>query len=948
MCATVVPRPKNSRSYSRHLVLLFVVIFFALLPLGASAQWVVKTDDDDKKKMLKIVDLIESAMSTPVVGGKKGCLDVKLKDLLKNPFPAGGVDPNVSYEKTTVKKGGEEVEVDTTVKHALDHLRKLINDDRIRFSCEYKWAATYLVEGTDADLILIHDELWTKVCGFFVGPSFNKTAYKMQFIRSIVNELIHVFQIPNGTYPVHCDAERDSDTFSLKVLCRLLDSLEAAPCVPHVNVAGVNADAQTVPGFGKFLTGCGAGAAAEIAKVHQYIKNSKKELTTRLNDIFNPPLAAGTANRAKWGNYYKNLPRSPLAFPKKAAARDGVSIEDVNGTVHQYLVPSGSVTQAMAFLNEQEELTLVVSTYSLTGSQLHFWKDTDGDLVPEPALATPSLNLPGVFGLDPDLDGVGIYDSLPEVFTLGGIGQGLLLTNEESGEITAVELGPDGLPNAAVPFVVYQDPCLTAAGGYVFWQDIYELNPGEVTFVFSTIPSSMRHGWAPVVAIAGQGACPGGWCIAAPGPCFVGQNVAQVKPQTDPAMRNSSGLCSGFLETDANPGDATTVRSLSNGSLIFGMGGTNNLGAGLIIGPASGFPCDNNLIRIETASGATDYYLPDYGHMIGKLGATDINGDSADDTLILTQDPPRLHFSRGNPGGSAEERNHLYELILEEDDESRLTTIDFWGPTGGRLLRPDGEEKDLTLLPGSSPPLYVQSIEDLDGDSNPDESVLIRKDQGQPFFVIEVINQVNSFPFPSQIFQLPLDFIPHSYQLVDYDLDLDLDCCIRALEGLSIILVNDGAGVFNPLGGPLYLGTNEDFVQLVDVNGDAPSCSGIVEPAAGDVVNIFGFSPNGTFDFEPFAILAQFFTPGLPPAGIPSLGLAVSPGGVPGPFALINGNAGSPLGPNEVVQPGGNLHSFLIPPGLSGLSLMVQSIALSPIAGNTFFAAGFGTEVRFQ
>jgi hypothetical protein len=48
-----------------------------------------------------------------------------------------------------------------------------------------------------------------------------------------------------------------------------------------------------------------------------------------------------------------------------------------------------------------------------------------------------------------------------------------------------------------------------------------------------------------------------------------------------------------------------------------------------------------------------------------------------------------------------------------------------------------------------------------------------------------------------------------------------------------------------------------------------------------------------------------------------------------------------------VLSPAGGLWTIAVPPGLSGLSLMLQPAAIHPAVLNGVFALGDGHEVRF-
>ncbi len=446
------------------------------------------------------------------------------------------------------------------------------------------------------------------------------------------------------------------------------------------------------------------------------------------------------------------------------------------------------------------------------------------------------------------------------------------------------------------------------------------------------------------LAFEGQGPCAAGWCINPPLQVPGGQALAELRVDADPMLQSIDGLSTGLIQIVGQPGDFVNLGTLDGAGLFLGFAQLDAASYGSIF---VGNPPDasNRLFRVESVFGGTSLYPPRGGQSVDAIDSVDVNLDGTADRLDLSIEPRRLHLSLGNPGGLAEERNHIYELVLEEGEYGHITNL---SATGGAISRIGDLDSQLLVLPGSNPPLYVQNLYDLDGDSNADEVIVLRRDLGQPDYVIEFIQDVSTVPVVTQVFQIPNGAVPNHFIISDYDLDLDLDICIQMEDQLPIVFVNDGLGVFVPLPGPLYLGTGEDFKDVVSVNGAPATCSGIVEATGGDVVSIFACSPNHTFDFMPYILIGQEFVPGFPPPGIPLFGVAINPGGTPAPFLLVDGGAPSPIGPLELVLPGGNLHSFLIPPGLTGLSLMLQSLVISPNTSNGFFAASYGTEVRFN
>ncbi len=136
----------------------------------------------------------------------------------------------------------------------------------------------------------------------------------------------------------------------------------------------------------------------------------------------------------------------------------------------------------------------------------------------------------------------------------------------------------------------------------------------------------------------------------------------------------------------------------------------------------------------------------------------------------------------------------------------------------------------------------------------------------------------------------------------------------------------------------LYPGSGEDFVMSTGVNGLPTSGPGneIKTASAGDFFYVHYASPGGTFDGEPPVIIVEPFPfPGIPPFGpLPGMWFSLQGTAV----VLFNGLE-QPGGFQAVIAPIlGNTHSYLVPPGFAGVSMLVQSLAISSLASNGFLA----------
>ena len=154
-----------------------------------------------------------------------------------------------------------------------------------------------------------------------------------------------------------------------------------------------------------------------------------------------------------------------------------------------------------------------------------------------------------------------------------------------------------------------------------------------------------------------------------------------------------------------------------------------------------------------------------------------------------------------------------------------------------------------------------------------------------------------------------------------------------------------GAGVdigADEVGATPFPGTLEDLRLETEVNAGGNLLGPVKPVLAGDVVTLALRSPEATFDFAIPLILAQLFTTGSPPlANLP--GVHVDLGG---DFVfLVDGLGTGPLGP-QLLPPGGIEVLVAIPPGLTGLSILIQGATISPNAQNGLFATTDAHELR--
>jgi hypothetical protein len=136
---------------------------------------------------------------------------------------------------------------------------------------------------------------------------------------------------------------------------------------------------------------------------------------------------------------------------------------------------------------------------------------------------------------------------------------------------------------------------------------------------------------------------------------------------------------------------------------------------------------------------------------------------------------------------------------------------------------------------------------------------------------------------------------------------------------------------------PPYPGTSaSDLVLGTGVNGPATSGVGqyIKTATAFDNLVIRMGSPGGSYDLQPFVLLAQPFTTGTPPVGpIPTVWIDLNL-----PFAIL-----IDIEPifSQLIVPGGTSYGVVVPPGFVGQSFMVQGACVTPA-----FAITDGYEIQ--
>ena len=239
-----------------------------------------------------------------------------------------------------------------------------------------------------------------------------------------------------------------------------------------------------------------------------------------------------------------------------------------------------------------------------------------------------------------------------------------------------------------------------------------------------------------------------------------------------------------------------------------------------------------------------------------------------------------------------------------------------------------------TIGPGGSPVADVH-VGDLNGNGMPD--IMALRDSSPPLVLFENLGAGTFGPEQAQA-----NSMSNSGLIADgdFDGDGDRDLIVQSSGNDFSIHMNLGPPPASP-----YPGSLEDLDLSMGVNAPPllPATTFVQDAAPGDALTLRLISPGGSFAMDPFAVIAQVFNTGLPPAPnpiFPSVQLD------PAQAIVVFDGFASPSGPIGLPHFGFNL-AGVAPPGHAGLSLLVQGFAFSPTANNGLFAVSSGCEIQF-
>ncbi|MGE0144265.1 MAG: LamG-like jellyroll fold domain-containing protein [Planctomycetota bacterium] len=192
-------------------------------------------------------------------------------------------------------------------------------------------------------------------------------------------------------------------------------------------------------------------------------------------------------------------------------------------------------------------------------------------------------------------------------------------------------------------------------------------------------------------------------------------------------------------------------------------------------------------------------------------------------------------------------------------------------------------------------------------------------------FLGDVLDPVGDFVLGARS-----DVALSTFAAVDID---EVQLWSRALSSVEVELLRLGAG----REWPVYPGSTQALVLTTGVDGVATGGPRLdVKSASGGSTVTASYAATEPSLVGRFGVvMADVFLTGLPPMH-PIF-----------PELHVGGAALVVDGPTRIGSAVPDLR-FTVPPGLSGISLMLQPVALTELAGNGFFLAGDAHEVRFR
>ncbi|HED54024.1 MAG TPA: hypothetical protein ENJ00_07460, partial [Phycisphaerales bacterium] len=585
--------------------------------------------------MRQTIDLIEEMYA------KAGKLDSKLTDELNQAGDPGGVSGQVPYEGT-----------DATFRDAINTLRDKLDSNMMRVDTRRRnGARTRNKSGVDGDVVLIAGGQLQRMCAS--GNDGSRFFTKIRLGASLANEMVHVYQIFAGVDLRQCDAERDSDTATLIFVCQMADIVAAANSPADIS-------AQDCPKLKACLTAYGVDAGSEwsvletnMPKYKEYYEKRRKE---KFDDVIQLALSWGKA-------YYKDSNwAGPINFAE-VTGPESVRLTAPNGTERFYNLPVGKkILSRDVTRNDAGQIVLTVVAQDVNTKVIctFVFTDTDGDTLPEPTPQVSQAQTPSNNAMDND-------DLFALPFIPGDVNDvqsGWTYVDTTDGTVYILPIDPLTMAPLG-PFFdfVFVDPLLSDLNGFIYLDAVLPGGtPDQELWLFTSTPPVMGYGDQPAVLFEID-LLSGLW-----NPVFNGSIATSLIPTNLPGiLRLDVGLTQ--IELAGLPGGDATILDIGQGP-GFPVLPPAPIGLDGLSGPLLLPPLPAGLFELQTQAltlqDSVVLFQPPLGENIACV-ENDETGNGASDRILLTVDPPRLHFFEGIPGDPLGSAQHVFELVLESD-----------------------------------------------------------------------------------------------------------------------------------------------------------------------------------------------------------------------------------------------------------------------------------------
>ncbi len=688
-------------------ILVAIVILSALCAPALAGPKPQRLTDDQKKKLLPIINTIEESLR------KGGNLD----DTVAQVFGTGANEP-ATYLNPQMK-----------MKDVVKLMRQLIEKRLASTAClpsDKNIAQVRFGKDPDgngprpAPRGLLLNKTWLdRLCLQGNQNAGKRLQAKMMLTLALTNEMVHLVQRqPPANLTAaqkrayRCDMERDSDRGTRLFLCAFVDQLTDGQGNPNQSISPTQC-----PWLTRCLISIGVlGNQQTVRVLANFAKTSKQGITKRIDDLFTPGVTTAPFN---WTSYYKGARQNS----RKGETRNG-------GTTKRFIDPSGEnfidinsvagyfwVASESNILDDGREVfQLLMQDKDGLFSMLTTYIDADGDGLPDPV---PVGQVLGPIKTGPRADGeLHLYQWYPDTGESGG---GVMFVDSVSGAIWAAPANADGVPTGAfVP--KHSDARLTDAGGGYNIPAVVIADDVSSRIIFTADGEFIDVNPDSVGAAIDFVGGPLGTITSGP-TGTVGELGAGAAFELVDFVDGEFVVP---LVTD--PGEFVWLRAIGRGDndLLASLNITDPTGAQVVGVPG---PLEREQLYFYESTNGQEIiqFIPRLGIIQGSVLAEE-SGDSNDELVAVSVEPGRLHVLSGfSPVGGVPIKDMRYEQALEEPDA--IVGLGPWDNIEGRELhhrelgpRPLAAS---VIDPAMGERVYFQSLHDFDDDAADDDGVLV-------------------------------------------------------------------------------------------------------------------------------------------------------------------------------------------------------------------------------